>query len=41
MTEIEIKYNHFLENASIKIDGEIPKVSSNLNKSEKTFQEWI
>lgn len=41
MVEIEIKYNPFSDNAEIKIDSEIPKVSSNLNKGEKVFQKWI
>lgn len=41
MMEIEIKYNPFSDSSEIKVDGEIPQKSSNLNRHNKIFQEWI
>lgn len=41
MVEIKIRYNSFSDRLEIKIDDELPKATSNLNKNDKNFEEWI
>ena len=41
MKNVEIKYNPYLIETFITVDGQIPKLNSSLNVGKKRLQEWV
>ena len=41
MKNVEIKYNPYLIETFITVDGQIPKLNSSLNVGRKRLQEWV